>query len=243
MHQYKLGVNIDHVATIRNARGGIVPSITQAGIECEKAGADSITVHLREDQRHIRSEDVKNLKKILNIPLNLEMALNSKMLDFAFKIKPDFVCLVPEKRKELTTEGGLNLFSNFNFLKQGIRKLQSKGTKVSLFIDPKIENVKQALLLNADNIEIHTGKYCAFLQKKNKTKMKIELSKIKQVAIFAFTNKIGVHCGNGLDYISTKNIKKIKEITEFNIGHFIISESVFHGLNNVVKKFLKIIKK
>jgi len=239
--KYRLGVNIDHVATLRNARGEGYPSIKIAALTCIKAGADLITVHLREDQRHIKPKDVINLKKILNKPLNLEMALTNKMIDFAIKIRPTFVCIVPEKRKELTTEGGLNLFNNINYLKKSICKLQSNNIKVSLFIDPSLKNIKQAIKLNTNNIELHTGKYCKLLQTNKKNKALKEFKKIKIAAKYAFQNKINVHCGHGLDYRSTKNIKKIKEILEFNIGHFIISESVFYGLGNVVKKFSKII--
>ena len=239
---YRLGVNIDHVATIRNARGGMHPSIKKAALECIKAGADSITVHLREDQRHIKPSDVVELKKILKKPLNLEMALTRKMINFAIKIRPAFVCIVPENRKELTTEGGLNLFNNFKYLKKNIQKLQSYNNKVSLFIDPNIKNIKQAIKLNANNIELHTGTYCKILEKSNKKKALYEFNKIKKVAKFATKNNFGIHCGHGLNYLSAKNLKKIKEIKEFNIGHFIISDSIFYGLKPVVEKFIKIIK-
>ena len=241
--KYKLGVNIDHVATLRNARGENSPSVLSAAINAIQAGADSITVHLREDQRHIKTADVVSLSKNIKKPLNLEMALTKKMLSFAIKIKPKFVCFVPEKRSELTTEGGLNLFYNISFLSEAIKKLQKKNIKVSLFVDPNIENIRQALKLNTDNIELHTGTFCNFLNDKNKKKAATEFNKIKKAAIFAKKNKIGVHCGHGLNYIATQKIKEIKEISEFNIGHFIISESVFLGLAKVVKKFSKIIKK
>ena len=167
--KYRLGINIDHVATLRNARGGTFPSVNRAALEAVKSGADSITVHLREDQRHIKTSDVASLKKILKKPLNLEMALTEKMVSFAIKIKPKFVCLVPEKRKELTTEGGLNLFHNYNFLKKTIKKLQSKNILVSLFINPEIKIVQQAYKLNANNIEIHTGAFCNYIEEKKNT--------------------------------------------------------------------------
>ena len=240
--KYRLGVNIDHVATLRNARGEGYPSIKNAALECIKAGADLITVHLREDQRHIKPKDVINLKKILKKPLNLEMALTNKMIDFAIKIRPTFVCIVPEKRKELTTEGGLNLFNNINFLKKNIRKLQSNNIKVSLFIDPSLKNIKQSIRLKANNVELHTGKYCKLLQTNKKNKALKEFKKIKIAAKYALQNKINVHCGHGLNYKSTKNIKKIKEILEFNIGHFLIGESIFEGMGSVIKTFKKILK-
>ena len=242
MIKRKLGINIDHVATLRNIRGNNFPSVLKAALVALSSGADSITVHLREDQRHIKPSDVLLLKKILNKPLNLEMALTKKMISFATKVKPEFVCLVPEKRKELTTEGGLNLFYNLSLLKKSILKLKSTNIAVSLFIDPEIRMVKQAIKLKADNIEIHTGSYCNFLNNKNKIKSRLEFNKIKLAAKFASKNNLGVHCGHGLDYISTKNIRAIKEISEYNIGHFVISQSVFDGLSNVIKKLSKIIK-
>ena len=241
--KYRLGINIDHVATLRNARGGTFPSVNRAALEAVKSGADSITVHLREDQRHIKTSDVASLKKILKKPLNLEMALTEKMVSFAIKIKPKFVCLVPEKRKELTTEGGLNLFHNYNFLKKTIKKLQSKNILVSLFINPEIKIVQQAYKLNANNIEIHTGAFCNYIEEKKTLNAKKEFKKIQSVAKFASKKNMGVHCGHGLNYITTKKIKKILEITEYNIGHFVISESIFNSLSMTVKQFLKIIKK
>lgn len=240
--QYRLGVNIDHVATIRNARGGVCPSVKKAALESIKAGADIITVHLREDQRHIKPKDVIELKKILKKPINLEMALTKKMINFAIKTNPQFVCIVPEKRKELTTEGGLNLSNNYKYLQKSIKKIQSKNIKVSLFINPNLKNIRQCLKLNVNAIEIHTGSYCNFLEKKNKAKALKEFNKIKKIAKFAYNKDLKVHCGHGLNYFSTKNLKKIKEIEEFNIGHFIISESIFYGLKSVVSKFNKIIK-
>lgn len=242
MLKRKLGINIDHVATLRNIRGNTFPSVLKAALISLSSGADSITVHLREDQRHIKPNDVLLLKKKLNKPLNLEMALTKKMISFAIKVKPEFVCLVPEKRKELTTEGGLNLFYNLPLLKKSISRLKSFNISVSLFIDPEIKMVKQAIKLKADNIEIHTGSYCNFLNNKDKIKSKSEFNKIKLAARFAFQNKLGVLCGHGLNYTSTKNIRTIKEISEYNIGHFVISQSVFDGLSNVVKKLSKIIK-
>ncbi len=170
------------------------------------------------------------------------MALTREMLSFAIKTKPKYVCFVPEKRNELTTEGGLNLFYNVSFLSKSIKKLKKNKIKVSLFVDPKIKNVEQALKLNADNIELHTGTFCNLLNSKNKQKISLEFEKIKKTAIFAKKNNLGVHCGHGLNYLSAKKLKKIKEILEFNIGHFIISDSVFFGLTKVIKNFTKIIK-
>ena len=170
------------------------------------------------------------------------MALTKEMLSFAIKTKPKYVCFVPEKRNELTTEGGLNLFYNVYFLSKAIKKLKKNNIKVSLFIDPKIKNVEQALKLNADNIELHTGTFCNLLNNKNKKKINLEFERIKKTAVFAKKNNLGVHCGHGLNYLSAKKLKKIKEILEFNIGHFIISDSIFFGLTRVIKNFTKIIK-
>jgi pyridoxine 5-phosphate synthase len=238
----KLGVNIDHIATIRNARGEGYPDILQGAIMAIKSGADSITIHLREDQRHIKENDVILLKKKLKRPINLEMAMTTKMIRFAKKIKPRYVCIVPEKREELTTEGGLNLKHNQIFLKKGINQLKKLGIKISLFINPTIEDVKIAKKLNADNIELHTGTFCNQLKLRNKKKINSEFLKLKKSAIYASKLSLGIHCGHGLNYQSTKIIKKIKQISEYNIGHFIISESIFLGLDKVIKKFIRILK-
>ena len=237
----KLGVNIDHVATIRNARNESYPNPVDAALLCEKSGADSITIHLREDRRHIRDIDLIKIKKKIKIPLNLEMAPTKEMLSIALKYKPNFVCLVPEKRKEVTTEGGLNLKKNKKHLFHMIKKLKKNKIRVSLFINPSINDVKISKELNDDCIEIHTGKYCRLLNMSKKTD--IEFAKLKKTAFFANKNDLEVHAGHGLTYMSALNISKIKTILEFNIGHFIISESIFWSLPEVIKKFRKIINK
>ena len=236
-----LGVNIDHIATIRNARGELHPDPFNAAKFVKKLGADSITIHLREDRRHIIDEDLIQIKKKLKIPLNLEMAPTKEMLSIALKYKPNFVCLVPEKRKEVTTEGGLNLKKNKKHLFHMIKKLKKNKIRVSLFINPSINDVKISKELNADCIEIHTGKYCRLLNMSKKTD--IEFAKLKKTAFFANKNDLEVHAGHGLTYMSALNISKIKTILEFNIGHFIISESIFWSLPKVIKKFRKIINK
>jgi len=239
MKNKKLGVNIDHVATIRNARGDNYPSPLRAAIIAEKNGANSVTIHLREDRRHIRDNDLKNIKKKLNIPLNLEIAPTKEMMRIALKYNPKYVCIVPEKRAEITTEGGLNFNKKKYFLKKMIKKLKKKKIRVSLFINPKISDVKKAIFLKADCVEIHTGKYCNSVNKKIKAKS--ELKKIKSTAYFAQISGLEVHAGHGLTYKSAKEISKIYSISEFNIGHFIISESIFFGLNKIIKRFKKII--
>ena len=240
MKKIRLGVNIDHVATVRNARGENYPSPLRAAILAEKYGADSVTIHLREDRRHINELDLKLIKSKLNIPLNLEIAATAEMLKIALNRKPPFICIVPEKRKEITTEGGLNLNYKKLYIKKIINKLKKNKSRVSLFIEPKILDIKKAKLLNADCIEIHTGKICNLINK-NKN-YKVELNKIKKAV--NYSNKLGleVHAGHGLTYKSAKILSKVKGIKEFNIGHFLIGESVFVGLAKSIKKFKKIIK-
>tara|TARA_B100000029_G_C17485281_1_gene927004 strand:+ start:518 stop:1243 length:726 start_codon:yes stop_codon:yes gene_type:complete len=239
MIKKKLGVNIDHVATIRNARGDIYPSPLTAALIAQKSGANSITIHLREDRRHIRDSDLKQIKKKIRIPLNLEMAPTNDMLKIAMRHKPNYVCIVPEKRKELTTEGGLNVSKYKKILKNIIKKLKQKKIKVSLFIEPKISHLIISQQIGANSIELHTGKFCNLLNKgKNTNKV---LSELKKCAFFGKKIGLNVHAGHGLNYKSASIISKINEISEFNIGHFIISESIFHGLKKTVKKFIKII--
>jgi len=240
MKKIRLGVNIDHVATVRNARGEKYPSPLRAAILAEEYGADSVTIHLREDRRHINDNDLKSINSKLKIPLNLEIAATNEMLKIALRHKPPFICIVPEKRKEITTEGGLNLNFNKIFLKKIIYKLKKNKSRVSLFIEPNQSDIKKAKLLNADCIEIHTGKFCNLVNK-NKN-FKNELNKIKKAVTLG--NKMGleVHAGHGLTYKSAKILSKTKGIKEFNIGHFLVGESIFVGLSNSIKQFKKIIK-
>ena len=231
----RLGINIDHVATVRNARGESHPSPLNAAKLAMKYGASSITIHLREDRRHINDLDMKNLCKIKKIPINLEISTNFKILKIALLNRPQFVCLVPEKRKEVTTEGGLNLIKNKKKIKKFIEILKKKKIRTSLFINAKISDVKLSKDLKADCIEIHTGKF-ANLIKANKNFSK-ELLRVKKCSYYASKLGLEVHAGHGLDYKSTRILSKITEISEFNIGHFIIGESIFDGLKKVIKKF------
>ena len=239
----RLGFNIDHVATVRNARGDDYPSPIKAAIIAQNNGADSITVHLREDRRHIRDYDLIDLKNKIKIPINLEMALTHEMLQIALKLKPKYVCIVPEKRKEVTTEGGLNLNYKINYLKKVIHLLKNKNIKVSLFIEPDLKTIRLAKELGSDNIELHTGKYCRFFRERNNLSIKKEFLKIKNSARLASTLNLGVHAGHGLNYQTSKKISQITEISELNIGHFFISESIFFGIANVLKKFNKILNR
>ena len=235
----RLGVNIDHVATLRNARGEIHPNPINVAKQAIKYGADSITIHLREDRRHIKDNDLKNLSKT-KIPLNLEIACNYNMMKIALLYKPKFVCLVPEKRNEITTEGGLNIIKNYKKIKFIVKKLNSKKIRTSLFINPKIKDIIYSKKINTRCIEIHTGNISNKIKtKKNYLK---ELKLIKKCAKYANTLGIEVHAGHGMDYKTTEVLSKIKEIKEFNIGHFIIGESISVGLKNVIKKIKNTIK-
>ena len=235
----RLGVNVDHIATLRNARGEGHPDPISYARQVMNFGANSITIHLREDRRHIKDSDLKEIKTKLKIPLNLEIAATEEMLNIALKHKPNFVCIVPEKRKEVTTEGGLNLDYKKSYLKLIISKLKKNGSRVSLFIEPKISDVHKAKNLNTDCVEFHTGKICRLI---NEKKFYLnELKKIRNVANLCSDMGIEVHAGHGLTYKSAKIISKIKSIQEFNIGHFIIGEAIFLGLGNVIRKFKKLL--
>ena len=236
----RLGVNIDHIATVRNARGEQHPDPFFAASQVVKMGADSVTIHLREDRRHINDADAKKICKLKNIFVNLEISMNDKIVKNALKIKPNFICIVPENRKEVTTEGGLNLIRNQKKLSKIIERFKKRKIRTSLFINPTLNDIKLSKELNADCVEIHTGKI-SNLVKLNK-KYKSELNRIRKCSILAKKFDIEVHAGHGLDYKTTKILSKIKEIEEFNIGHFIIGESIFIGLSSVIKKFKKIIK-
>ena len=240
MKRIRLGVNIDHVATVRNARGENYPSPLRAALLAQKNGADSVTIHLREDRRHINENDLKKIKNKIKIPLNLEIAATKEMQRIASKSKPPFICIVPEKRKEVTTEGGLNLNHNRPFLKTLINNLKKKKIRISLFIEPNLKDINEAKNLNADCIEIHTGKICNLINmNKNFTN---ELNRIKKAVKEG--NKLGleVHAGHGLTFKSAKVLTKVKGIEEFNIGHFLIGESIFEGMSSVIKNFRKILK-
>tara|TARA_B110000027_G_scaffold134055_1_gene164681 strand:+ start:587 stop:1306 length:720 start_codon:yes stop_codon:yes gene_type:complete len=237
----RLGVNIDHVATVRNARGSFHPDPVSIAKHVMQCGAHSVTIHLREDRRHIKDFDVVKICKSKKIITNLEISLNENIIKVALKNKPNFICIVPEKRKEITTEGGLNLSKNFSKIKKTVNKFNSKNTRTSLFINPNIKDIKISKVLNVDCIELHTGKFSDLV--KNKKKYSYELEKIKKCCKYAKKIGLEVHAGHGLDYKSTAILSKINEIEEFNIGHFIIGESIVHGLKNTIKKIIKISNK
>ena len=237
----RLGVNIDHVATLRNARGDFHPDPILAAKFAMKFGADSITVHLREDRRHINDKDLFKICRYKKIPLNLEIAANMTMVKIALKNKPNFICIVPENRKEITTEGGLNLKKNRNKIKKILLKLKKSKIRSSLFINPNINDIKLSKKLNPDCVELHTGKISNLIKlKKNFSK---EFEKIKNCAKFGDSIGLEIHAGHGMDYKTAKILNKINEIKEFNIGHFIIGESIFYGFKDVIRKIKKILKK
>ena len=236
----RLGVNIDHIATVRNARGENHPDPYHAALQVIKMGADSVTIHLREDRRHINDLDAKKICKLKKVLVNLEISMNDKIIKNALKIKPNYICIVPENRKEVTTEGGLNLVKNKKKLSKIIERFKKAKIRTSLFINPTLKDIKLSKELNVDCVEIHTGKISNLV--KLKKKFHSELDRIKKCSIFAKKLDIEVHAGHGLDYKTTKILSKVKEIEEFNIGHFIIGESIFIGLSSVIKKFKKIIK-
>ena len=235
----RLGVNIDHVATLRNARGQSHPDPIKAAKFVNKVGVDSVTIHLREDRRHIKDLDAKKICSIKNLRVNLEISTNQKIVNKALKIKPNYICIFPENRKEITTEGGLNLKKNKTKIKKIISKFKKANIRTSLFINPSVIDIYISKNIHADCIEIHTGRLSDLV--KLKKNYKKELSKIKRCSILAQKLGIEVHAGHGLDYKTTKLLNKINEIKEFNIGHYLIGESIFFGLTKVIKKFKKII--
>lgn len=232
-----LGVNIDHIATLRQARGVAYPDPVEGALICEQAGADGITLHLREDRRHIQDDDVYRMAKALTTRMNLEMAVTDEMVAIACEVKPAWVCFVPEKRQELTTEGGLNVIGNAEKIAHAIKKLHQVGTQVSLFIDPSLEQIQKSIDLNADAIEIHTGAFAEYWLENDQEKIAQEVERIQQAVTFAHTKnpKLLVNAGHGLTRENVATIANIEGMHELNIGHAIIADSVFMGLENAVK--------
>ncbi len=239
MEKIRLGVNIDHIATLRNARNEGYPNILDVTKILKKVKVDSITIHLREDRRHIKDKDVIELKKQNLLPLNLEMAATKEMREICIKTIPQSCCIVPERREELTTEGGLDVKNQMNYLSDFLPELIKKKIKVSLFIDPDLEQIKAAKTLGVQAVELHTGKYSR-LHKINK--FNSELTRIKNASFFCSELGLKCHAGHGLNFSNVAKIAEIKEIEELNVGHFLISNSLFMGLENTITKFMKIIK-
>jgi pyridoxine 5-phosphate synthase len=230
----RLGVNVDHVATLRNARGGRHPDPVRAALVAIEAGADGITAHLREDRRHIRDEDMARLKAEIDKPLNFEMAATDEMLRIALATAPRAVCLVPERRQEVTTEGGLDVVGQHNSLKPVIARLNDAGIRVSLFISADPRQIEMAATLGAPVIEIHTGAWCDATVAGETGKADAEFARITKGARLARAAGLEVHAGHGLDYGTAETISALPEIMELNIGHFMIGEAVFADLTTVV---------
>lgn len=237
----KLGVNIDHVATLRQARLAKEPDLVRAAVFAEKAGADGITIHLREDRRHIQDRDVRILREVVTSRLNLEMATSNDIIELALEVVPDMITLVPEKREELTTEGGLNILEEGikENTRRAIERLKEKGIVISLFVDPKREIMKAAKEIGADFVEIHTGKYA---DAETEAERKEELKNIEDAVKAARALNLKVNAGHGLDYKNVEDIARIKDIIELNIGHSIIGRAVFVGLENAVAEMKELIK-
>jgi pyridoxine 5-phosphate synthase len=235
----RLGVNIDHVATLRQARGGVEPDPVAAAVIAELAGADGITIHLREDRRHIQDRDLELLRRTIKTRLNLEMAATDEMVSIAQKIKPDMCTLVPEKRLELTTEGGLDVRCNMEVVRSAVERLRGAGIPVSLFIDADPDQIKAADKVGADYIEIHTG---LFADAPDWKSSEDELIRIENGVKLALKLGLGVNAGHGLNYANIKRITAIRGIDEFNIGHSIISRAVFAGLERAVRDMAELVR-
>ena len=231
----KLGVNIDHIATLRNARGEKFPDPIKAAEIALNSGADSITAHLREDRRHIKDEDISNIIKKFPGKLNLEIAANEEMKNIALEVNPFSCCIVPERREEVTTEGGLDVLSNSNYYKNLNNILREQGIRTSFFIDPVVDQVKSSIDCGVECVEFHMGKYCKLFYK-DKAQAEIEFKKIHDLSIFAYESGLEVHLGHGLDFDTTKKVTDIPCLQEVNIGFFLIADSIFSGLENSIRK-------
>jgi len=235
MNRLRLGVNVDHVATIRNARGGRHPDPVRAAKLAIAAGCDGITAHLREDRRHISDDDIARLKAEISKPLNFEMAATEEMVEIALKTRPHAVCLVPEKRTERTTEGGLDVAGQRNKLAPVVRELKHAGIKVSLFIGAAPVQIEMAAELGAPVIEIHTGSWCNALAEGRREAAGAEWQLIRDGALLAASVGLEVHAGHGLDFATAEEIAALPQVVELNIGHFLVGEAVFEGLPETVK--------
>ncbi len=243
-----LGVNIDHIATLRQLRGTPYPDLVEAAAIVERAGGNQITIHLREDRRHIQDEDVKRLRKLLTVPMNLEMAVTEAMTRFAVKWKPDWACLVPEKRQEVTTEGGLDVKKGRKKIAVCIGKLKKAGIQVSLFIEPSVDSVQLSHALGADAVELHTGRYCLATQSGKSAVAKKELERIRRAALLCRKLGMKCHAGHGFDF---ENVRPVAElvaedgaplIREYNIGHAIVCRAAIVGLERAVREMVSAIR-
>ncbi len=231
----RLGVNIDHVATIRNARGGAHPDPVRAAHFAEKAGADGITAHLREDRRHMNDVDIRRLSEDINLPLNLEIAATEEMLQIALRHKPHAVCIVPEKREERTTEGGLDVYTKKDFLFPFVTQLKEAGIRVSVFVEPNILQIEAAKALDVNVVELHTGSYCEASHGRE-----VFFKLIEDAATYAVSLDLECHAGHGLSFETVEPIAAIPFISELNIGHFLVGEAIYVGLENSIKQMKNI---
>jgi pyridoxine 5-phosphate synthase len=235
MTTLRLGVNVDHVATVRNARGGVAPDPVRAALLAIEAGADGITAHLREDRRHIHDDDMRGLKASIDKPLNFEMAATEAMLDIALRIRPHACCLVPEKRTERTTEGGLDVVGQQNSLRPFVSELKRAGIRVSMFIEPSSEALQASAHLGAPVVELHTGAWCDARARGDKAKADYEFDRLRVAAAETVGLGLECHAGHGLDYDAARLIAALPEIVELNIGHFLIGEAIFVGLAETIR--------
>jgi pyridoxine 5-phosphate synthase len=240
-HPPRLGVNIDHVATVRNARGGTTPDPVRAALLAEAAGADGITAHLREDRRHISDADIVNLMAALTVPLNFEMAATDEMQDIALRHKPHAVCIVPEKRAERTTEGGLDVVREENRLARFIAPLRAAGCRVSIFIGADRAQIEAAQRIGADVIELHTGAYCDAFAEGRLAESDQDLAALREMSEFAHSLGLEVHAGHGLTYDTVGPVAAFPEVAELNIGHFLIGEAIFRGLAPAMAEMQRVI--
>jgi pyridoxine 5-phosphate synthase len=237
----RLGVNVDHVATIRNARGGLAPDPVRAALLAIDAGADGITAHLREDRRHIRDEDMARLKASISKPLNFEMAATEQMLDIALKVQPHAVCLVPERRTERTTEGGLDVIGGHDHLVPFVDELNRAGIRVSLFIEPNEEAIDAAASIRAPVVELHTGAWCHAVEIGDEAGAERAFARIVDAAAHTQERGIECHAGHGLDYVTAWRVAGLPQIVELNIGHFLVGEAVFVGLAESIRQMRRAI--
>ena len=239
-NRLRLGVNIDHVATVRNARGGDNPDPVRAALLAQNAGADGITAHLREDRRHITDADIDRLMEALNVPLNFEMAATEEMQKIALRHKPHAVCIVPEKREERTTEGGLEVAREENKLAHFIAPLREAGCRVSIFIAADMKQIEAAARIGAEVIELHTGAYCDHFAEGNMDQVAVELKALRDMSAYAHSLGLEVHAGHGLTYDTVKPVAAFPEVMELNIGHFLIGESIFRGLTPAISEMRRL---
>jgi pyridoxine 5-phosphate synthase len=237
----RLGVNIDHVATVRNARRTFEPDPVHAAVIADLAGADQITLHVREDRRHVNERDLKLIKEVIHSKVNLEMAVTEEMINLALRVKPYQVTLVPERREEVTTEGGLDVISQKEKIKEAVSKLKEAGIVVNIFIDPDEKQIEAAKEVGAVAVELHTGRYAEAFNEKREKDVETELERLRKAAKFAKSIGLRVYAGHGLTYKNVKPVAEIPEVEELNIGHSIVANAVLKGLKEAVQEMIRII--